>query len=122
MRNANSVGRKREAHDIEVRRLPTGKSVVSVSGEVTFDAPPRLVQIVVAELMRAPSPLVLDLSAVTLIGDAGLDALVSVASAAGELDISFCLVGIEGRAVGAALAAAELTELFEVFSSVNDAS
>jgi anti-sigma B factor antagonist len=119
--NGNKVGKQSEASSVDVQRCPTGKSVVRVSGALIRDAPSQLARIVEAELMRAPSPLVLDLSAVTHITATGVDALVSAATTAGECDISFCLVGIEGRSVGAALAAAELTELFEVFPSVNDA-
>jgi hypothetical protein len=37
---------------------------------------------------------------------------------AGESDIPFCLSGVQGVAVQDALAEAELTELFEVFSSI----
>jgi anti-sigma B factor antagonist len=121
VRNGHQFGKQSEANSVDVQRCPTGKSVVRVSGELIRDAPSQLARIVEEELMQAPSPLVLDLSAVTHITAAGVDALVSAATAAGELDVSFCLVGIEGRAVGAALAAAELTELFEVFPSVNDA-
>lgn len=55
------------------------------------------------------------------IDGAGIDALVSAAALAGESDISFCLVGVQGGPVAAALAAAELTELFEIFASVNHA-
>ena len=106
---------------VEVQRFPTGKSVVRVSGELIRDTPAQLTRIVEEELMWAPSPLVLDLSAVTHINSTGVDALVSAATVAGESDISLCLVGVEGRSVGAALAAADLTELFEVFPSVNDA-
>jgi anti-sigma B factor antagonist len=121
VRNGHQFGKQSEANSVDVQRCPTGKSVVRVSGELIRDAPSQLARIVEEELMQAPSPLVLDLSAVTHITATGVDALVSAATAAGELDVSFCLVGIEGRAVGAALAAAELTELFEVFPSVNDA-
>ena len=44
--------------------------------------------------------------------------LVWAAEAAGESDILFCLSGVQGVLVQDALAAAELTELFEVFSSI----
>jgi anti-anti-sigma factor len=117
----NDGGTQPEFVSVDLQRFPTGKSVVRVSGELIRDAPSQLTRIVEEELMRAPSPLVLDLSAVTHINATGVDALVSAATAAGESDISFCLVGVEGRPVGAALATAELTELFEVFPSVNDA-
>ena len=44
--------------------------------------------------------------------------LVWAAEAAGASDIPFCLSGVQGVLVQGALAAAELTELFEVFSSI----
>jgi anti-sigma B factor antagonist len=118
--NGNEVGKQSEANSVDVQRFPTGKSVVRVGGDLIRDAPSQLTGIVEEELTRKPTPLVLDLSAVTHITASGVDALVSAATAAGESDISFCLVGVEGRSVGAALAAADLTELFEVFPSVND--
>jgi anti-sigma B factor antagonist len=117
----NDDATQSEFVSFDVQRSPTGKSVVRVSGELIRDIPAQLTRIVEQELMRAPSPLVLDLSAVTHINATGVDALVSAATVAGESDISLCLVGVEGRSVGAALAAAELTELFELFPSVNDA-
>lgn len=117
----NDGGTESEFVSVEVQRLPTGKSIIRVGGELIRDAPSKLTRILEEELMRVPSPLVLDLSAVTHVAATGVDFLVSAATAAGESDISFCLVGVEGRCVGAALAAAELTELFEVFPSVNDA-
>lgn len=121
MGNGNEVGKQSEANSVDVQRFPTGKSVVRVGGDLIRDTPSQLTRVIEEELLQAPSPLVLDLSAVKHITASGVDALVSAATAAGESDISFCLVGVEGRSVGAALAAAELTELFEVFPSVTDA-
>jgi anti-sigma B factor antagonist len=121
VKDANTSGKQSAAVNVDVQRFPTGKSVVRVRGELIRDVTSQMIRIVEEELMRAPAPLVLDLSAVTHINANGVDALVSAATAAGESDISFCLVGVEGRSVGAALAAAELTQLFELFPSVNDA-
>jgi anti-sigma B factor antagonist len=121
VRNGNEVGKQSEANSVDVQRFPTGKSVVRVGGDLIRDTPSQLTRVIEDELLQAPSPLVLDLSAVKHITASGVDALVSAATAAGESDISFCLVGVEGRSVWAALAAAELTELFEVFPSVTDA-
>ena len=47
--------------------------------------------------------------------------LVLAAEAAGESDIPFCLIGVQGVPVQDAIAEAELTELFEVLSSINEA-
>jgi anti-anti-sigma regulatory factor len=90
-------------------------------GELIRDATSQMIRIVEEELARVPSPLVLDLSAVTDINANGVDALVSAATLAGESDISLCLVGVEGRPTWDALAAADLTELFEVVPPTDDA-
>ncbi len=58
------------------------------------------------------------LSEVTRIDVDGVYALGVGSGGAGESDIPFCLSGVQGVAVQDALAEAELTELFEVFSSI----
>jgi hypothetical protein len=63
---------------------------------------------------RTPVPL----SEVTGIDVDGVYALGVSSGGAGESDIPFCLSGVQGVAVLDALAEAELTELFEVFSSI----
>jgi anti-sigma B factor antagonist len=106
---------------VNVQRYPTGKSVVSVSGEMLRGAMADMARVITEELMRAPTLLALDLSDVTGIDTAGVSTLASVAALAGESDISFCLVGVEGRPVGVAIADADLVELFEIVPSVSDA-
>jgi anti-sigma B factor antagonist len=121
VKDANTSGKQSAADNVDVQRFPTGQSVVRVRGELIRDTPSQLTRIIEEELMRAPSPLVLDLSAVTHINAAGVDALVSAATLAGESDISLCLAGVEGCPAWVALATADLTELFEVVASVDDA-
>ena len=68
----NDGATQSEFGSFDVQRFPTGKSVVRVSGELIRDTPAQLTRIVEEELMRAPSPLVLDLSAVTHINATGV--------------------------------------------------
>jgi hypothetical protein len=61
---------------------------------------------------------VLDLRGVTGIDSTGVDALVSAAALAALSAISFALVATEMGPVGAALAAADVRQLVEIFASV----
>jgi anti-sigma B factor antagonist len=105
---------------VDVKRSPTNKSVIHVSGELAHGATATMRQVVATELKRSPALLALDLTGVNRIDTEGIAALVSAATQAGESDISFCLVGAQAGPVGAALADAELTELFEIFTSLSD--
>ena len=105
---------------VDVKRSPTDKSVIHVSGDLLHGASATMRQVVANELNRSPALLALDLTGVNRIDAEGIDALVSAATQAGESDISFCLVEAQAGPVGAALADAELTELFEIFTSLSD--
>lgn len=105
---------------VDVKRSPTNKCVIHVSGELVRGAAATMRQVVANELNRSPALLALDLSWVNRIDAEGIDALVSAATQAGESDVSFCLVGVHVGPVEAALADAELTELFEIFASLTD--
>ena len=105
---------------VDVKRSPTNKSVIHVSGELLRGASATMRQVVATELNRSPALLALDLSGVNRIDAEGIDALVSAATQAGESDISICLVGVQAGPVEAALADAKLTELFEIFTSLTD--
>jgi anti-anti-sigma regulatory factor len=72
------------------------------------------------ELQKAPAQLALELSEVTRIDHDGVDALVAGATQAGEQDISFCLIVLRGGPVEKALAAGQLTDLFEIYVRVRD--
>ena len=91
-----------------------------MSGELANGVSATMRQVVATELNRSPALLALDLTGVSRIDTEGIAALVSAATQAGESDISFCLVGAQAGPVGAALADAELTELFEIFTSLSD--
>jgi anti-sigma B factor antagonist len=105
---------------VDVKRSPTNKSVIYVSGELLRGATATMRRVVANELNLSPALLALDLTGVNRIDAEGIDALVSAATQAGESDISFCLVGVHGHPVGAALADAELMELFEIFAADSD--
>jgi anti-anti-sigma factor len=105
---------------VDVKRSPTNKSVIHVSGELARGAIATMRQVVATELKRSPALLALDLTRVDRIDTEGIATLVSAATQAGESDISFCLVGAHAGPVRAALADAELTELFEIFTSLSD--
>ena len=106
---------------LNVQRRADDTTVVEVAGDVQGDATAAMQRTIIDGLTRSPAHLIIDLSAVTSIDSAGINALSSVAGIAGEADISFCLVNSDGDPVGAALASAKLTELFEVFPTVEDA-
>jgi anti-anti-sigma factor len=105
---------------VGVKRSSTNKSVIYVGGELLRGATATMRRVVANELNRMPAQLVVDLSGVLRIDSEGIDSLVSAAMQAGESDISLCLVGVHGHPVGAALAEAELLELFEIFTADSD--
>ena len=104
---------------VTVQRFPTGDVVVHVVGEL-LNA--RAMVQAIADVLNPLLPrLAVDLLEVTRVDLAGVHALTTVAEAAGESDISLCLIVEPGGPVEAAIAAADLTELFEVFPSINEA-
>jgi anti-sigma B factor antagonist len=118
--HSEAIGRRSGSLSVHVQRSPIKKSVVHVTGELVRDSTQAMRLIVTDELLRSPAQLALDLSEVTNIDATGIAALVSVATQAGESDTSFCLVGVQERPVGKALAAAQSTELFSTFPTVRD--
>lgn len=108
---------------VDVHRLPPGHVVVvRVAGDLVAQVAPAIPRAVGDELRRSPGQLVVDLSLVTRVDREGVDALALCAQLAGESDISFCLAVVDGGPVLRALEEAELTELFEVFGSVDEAT
>jgi anti-anti-sigma regulatory factor len=106
---------------INVQRLTAGNTVVQVIGDLIGDATAAMQQALMDELSRAPALLIVDLSALTRIDAGGAHALAAAAAVAGESDRAFCLVAGKAGPVQAALAAEQLSELFEIFSSVSEA-
>lgn len=98
--HSEAIGTQSDTLAVDVQRSSINKSVVHVSGELLLDSTEAMQRIVTDELLRAPAQLALDLSEVTNIDATGIAVLVSVATQAGESDISFCLVGVRGRPVG----------------------
>lgn len=105
---------------LQVQRSPTNTSVVHVDGPLLSDTTAPMRRTVADELMRSPEVLALNLTGVTNIDSAGVDALTSAAMQAGESDIGFCLVGAHQGPVAAALTDADLTDLFEIVPTLDD--
>lgn len=105
---------------LHVDRSPGDIVVVRVGGPLTADTAAPVQRTLSDELVQVPGLMALDLTGVTTIDTAGVDALRSAAMQAGETDIAFCLLGADHWPVGAALARADLTELFDMFTSLDD--
>lgn len=76
---------------------------------------------VAAELTQTPAQLVLELSGATCIDNAAVEALVAATALAAESDTPICLVTSPTGPVATALAAADLTERFEIFATMREA-
>jgi anti-anti-sigma regulatory factor len=114
-------GKRPRSIVIDVQRLTAGDTVVHLAGDLIGDAAAAMQQALVDELSWAPAQLIVDLSTITRIDAGAVHALAAVAAVAGEADHAFCLVAAKAGPVQAALAAEQLSELFEVFSSVAEA-
>jgi anti-anti-sigma factor len=114
-------GRQARSLAIDVQQLAVGDTVVHLIGDLTGDAAAEMHETLVFQLSRGPTRLIVNLSGVSRIDACGVDALASAAGVAGESDHAFCLVDGDADQVRAALAAEQLTELFEVFPSVSEA-
>jgi anti-anti-sigma factor len=106
---------------VSVKRLADGDIVVHLAADLIGDAAAAMQQTLIDQLSRAPTRLIVDLSEVGRIDGRGVEALVAVAVLAGESDHDFCLVDRSASRVQAALAAEQLSELFEVFPSISEA-
>ena len=105
-----------------VQRLPAGITIIRATGDLNSEASSQLSPLAADELSREPAQVVLELSNLTSVDNAGVDALVSASGLAGEPDISFGLVASHAGPVLTALAEAGLTERFEVFPTVRAAT
>jgi anti-anti-sigma regulatory factor len=106
---------------VNVERLTRGHTVVHLVGDLIGDATAATQQDLIDELSREPAQLIVDVSAITRIDAGGVQALAAAAAVAGEADRAFCLVAGKSGPVRAALAAEQLRELFEIFSSTIEA-
>ncbi len=116
-------GRRARSIAVNIQHLAVGDTVVHLIGDLVDDAAAAMQQTLIDQLSRAPTRLIVNLSAVGQIDTSGVDALASASAAAvaGEADLAFCLVDGEAGRVHAALAAERVTDLFEIFSSVSEA-
>jgi anti-anti-sigma factor len=114
-------GRRARSIAVNVQQLAVGDTVVHLIGDLTGDAATATQQTLIEQLSRAPIRLIVNLAAVKSIDASGVDALASAAAVAGEADRAFCLVVGEAGRVHAGLAAEQVTDLFEIFSSVSEA-
>jgi anti-anti-sigma factor len=114
-------GKRRQSIVINVQRLTAGNTVVHLVGDLIGDATAAMQQALIDEMSRAQAQLIVDLSAITHVDAGGVQALAAAAAVAGESDRAFCLVAGKAGPVQDALAAAQLSELFEIFSSVSEA-
>jgi anti-anti-sigma factor len=105
-----------------VQRLPAGITIIRATGDLNSETSSQLSPLVADELSREPAQVVLELSNLTSVDKAAVDALVSASVLAGESDISFCLVASHAGPVLTALAEAGLIERFEVFPTVRAAT
>jgi anti-anti-sigma factor len=106
---------------INVQRSTCGHTVVHLIGDLIHDATVATQRALIDELSREPARLVVDVSAITRIDAGGVQVLAAAAALAGEADLAFCLVAGKAGPVRAALAAEQLSELFEIFSSTIEA-
>jgi anti-sigma B factor antagonist len=114
MKENNTAGVHSSSTTIDVHRARVDSSVIRIQGGLLNAATSSIWRTVETEFRQSPRLVALDLSAVTEIDAAGLGVLMAAADRAGELDISFCLVGAHEGAVGTALAQADLIEAFEI--------
>jgi anti-anti-sigma factor len=117
----NGQGGRAPSTAINVQQLDVGDTVVHVNGDLIGEAAAAIRQTLIDQLQRAPTRLIVNLSAVSRIDACGVDALASAAAFAGEADLAFCLIDGKAGRVQAALAAEQMTDLFEIFSSVSEA-
>jgi anti-anti-sigma factor len=101
-----------------VQRLPAGITIIRATGDLNRETSSQLYLLVADELLREPAQLVLELSNLTSVDKAAVDALVFASALAGKPDISFCLVASHAGPVVTTLAEAGLIEWFEVFATV----
>lgn len=126
--NAGDGGRDAVATDdlsaeepmgIDVRRTE-GTSVIRLSGEIDMLTTPALRAKVTEELQGGPSVLVLDMLSVDFLGSSGLALLVEALDESRTRSVALRLVA-NSRPVSRPLQATGLTDLFDMYPSVEDA-
>lgn len=97
-----------------------GASVIRLSGEIDMLTTPTLRAKVTEELAGEPSVLVLDMLGVEFLGSSGLALLVEALEESRNRRVALRLVA-NSRPVSRPLQATGLTDLFEMYPSVEDA-
>lgn len=118
---SHTAGQQGGSFSCTVQRLPAGTSVIHASGSLDGGTRAVLSRAVAGELTQGPAQLVLELSCATSIDDTAVEALVGATAMAAESDTSICLVTPPAGPVARALAAADLTERFEIYATVGEA-
>jgi anti-sigma B factor antagonist len=95
--------------------------VIVVAGEIDSVTAPKLSTALHRELERRPAVLILDLTAVSFLGVAGLHVLGCALDRSKTLSVSLSVVHDEESAVQSALRAAAMTGDFPTFRTVNQA-
>lgn len=108
-----------EPMDVDVRRSGDA-SVIRLAGEIDMLTTPTLRARVTEELQEGPSILVLDMLAVEFLGSSGLALLVEALDESRNRSVALRLVA-DSRPVSRPLQATGLTDLFDMYSSVEDA-
>jgi len=105
----------------EVSQLADGKvGVVSVEGEIDFSVLPRMREVLDEAHALDPSCVLVDLTRVTFIASDGLGVLIEAHRRADEEGRKFDLVHPQPHILGM-LRKTQLTKLFRVFETVEDA-
>lgn len=104
-----------------VQRLHGGVSVVRAVGHLDGEARTHMHRLVVDEVRRTPSQLLLEVSGVTSIGDAAVTVLIGASALAGESDVALCLIASSHSPVVKALTAADVIERFEISPTIDQA-
>lgn len=121
MSESHIEGQPGRSFSCTVQRLPAGTSIIDATGSLDGATHAAMSRAVADELSQEPAQLVLELSGATSIDDAAVEALVEATALAAESDTPICLVTSPTGPIATALAAAGLTERFEIFPTVDEA-
>jgi anti-sigma B factor antagonist len=110
-----------EALRIVIGRPLPGVRVVQVAGELDMVTAPHLDSCLLDQIDKRDGHVVVDLSAVTFLGAAGLTSLVKAREAAACHDIRLHLAGVDHRTVARFLEITQLRPTFAVHPSIGSA-
>ena len=105
--------------EVRVGQLAADVVVIVAAGEIDSVTAPKLSACLHRELEHAPTVFVLDLTAVSFLGVAGLHVLDCALARAETLSVTLNLVHDEHSPVQSALRAAAMTGLFPTFRTVD---